>query len=152
MAPAATPRSLTSGDWNSILSGSDRCGPEEASLLRDGSFEPGAEARVFSIVQAYCERCLNARTGRLLRDLANLDPTDGEGFAILCRRYTADCDRLLALEANRALPAARVELAREVRDHVSRVLAAIRESLAREGDGGSEEALWSVTRLERCRS
>ena len=146
MAPE---RLQTYGDWVALIGSADRCDSRTCELLMDGTFEESASGRVFTLVQEYCERCLNRLKDGLVESLQNVDPGDIDGAEMAVRRFSVACQRLLFFEDVKGLPAQSAELAREVRRYVGSVFAQLRNNYEKMGSAPADDMAYQMAKLER---
>ncbi|MBQ9004331.1 MAG: hypothetical protein IJ087_21025 [Eggerthellaceae bacterium] len=139
----------TYGDWVALLADAKRCDKEHFDLLRSATFEPGASARVFMLVQAYCTRCLNALSRSLENALRQIDPRDADSFQLLCMRYSEGCRRLMFFEEVEGFPDEGRLLAEEISSHVAQVLRTLRKDCERQDSSAASDMAYRLARLER---
>ena len=132
----------TYGDWVSLIGEENRCTSEMYNLLIDGRFEATASSRIFSLVQGYCERCINRETKRLATALRGGFGSDAEGLQLICSRYSRACERTLFFTSVDGFPAEEGLLLRnEISSHVSRVFASLKKDYEKAYGPACEDAV-----------
>ncbi|MBT1174055.1 hypothetical protein JS530_00725 [Bifidobacterium sp. LC6] len=136
----------TYDQWSALLDARRKSPSKElAAVLRHGSVDAFSAMPVLDMVRRYCEDVLNRETRRLEASLEAYN-TDADAVALICTRYSADCERLLFFADVPGLPAPQVgQLAGEIRRYVSTVLGAVADA----GESPQDDVWVVIQRLRR---